>query len=455
MNAFIRDSLAQKVAADSAFANLHLEELLILTERWREAKAITHANITRIDTLQENVSSSYFDVTELQNQVENQLAGTEVKTLSKEYNYLWDIHTATTLDEVTYYTARSFNERMRVLKYYLTLNTRDWLTIVLIGLVFFFWIFRNFRRVKSVPAAGQEAVTFKYIQPVPVLSTLIFILSVAPFYGFDQPALYVEILQLLVLIPLTLLFSRIWPRQLFFYWCVLVALCALTSVMNVIITPGWPLRFFLISLNIVSVIFGIRFFPAYNKTLPLGKIVRVVIVLYIIMNALALIANIAGRLTLAKILTSAGVAGLTQIIGLFVLVYMSIEVFYLQMKSTRISSGMATKFSYADIQTGLFTLLSVGAVIFWLLTFATNLEIYNAVRAFLVELLNTSRRVGSTSFTIGNIFTFVFILYVVSVLQKYVGYFFGETEEDFIGDLDKKESRLVIFRLIIIMVGFF
>ena len=36
-----------------------------------------------------------------------------------------------------------------------------------------------------------------------------------------------------------------------------------------------------------------------------------------------------------------------------------------------------------------------------------------------------------------------------------MGYFFGETEEDFLGDLDKKESKLVLFRLAIIMIGFF
>jgi hypothetical protein len=206
MNAFIRDSLTQKIAADSTFANLHLDEMLILTERWKEAKAITHANITRIDTLQADVSSSYFDVTELQNLVENQLAGTGVKVFSKEYNYLWDIQTTTSLDEVTYYTEQSFNERISILKYYLTLNIASWLSIILIGLVFFFWVFRNFKRIKSVPATdGQDTLTFKYIRAVPILSTLIFILSLAPFYGFDQPALYVEILQLLALVPLTFL----------------------------------------------------------------------------------------------------------------------------------------------------------------------------------------------------------------------------------------------------------
>ena len=456
MNAFIRDSLAQKVASDSNFANLHLDELLILTERWKEAKAITNDNIVRIDTLQANVSRSYFDLTELQNIVNNQLAGTATKAFSKEYNFLWDIHPATTLDEVTYYTKQSFNERMKVLKYYLTLNIAAWLSIVIIGFVFFLWVFRNYRRIKAIPVNGDvEAFPFKYIHPVPVLSTLIFILSLAPFYGFDQPALYVEILQLLVLIPLTFLFLRTWPHQLFFYWGLLVALCACTSVMNAIITPGWPLRFFLLGLNIVSVLFGVRFLSAYKKTMPLGKMVWVVAILYIVMNVLAIISNTAGRLTLAKILTSAGVAGLTQIIGLFVLVYISIEAFYLQMKSSRIASGMAQKFSYEEIQNGLFSLLSIGAIVFWLITFATNLEIYNGVRAFLDTLLNTQRSIGSTSFTIGNILSFILILYVVSVLQKYIGYFFGETEEDFVGDLDKKESRLVIFRLIIIMVGFF
>jgi small-conductance mechanosensitive channel len=173
------------------------------------------------------------------------------------------------------------------------------------------------------------------------------------------------------------------------------------------------------------------------------------------MNLLAVISNIAGRLTLTKILTSSAIIGFTQIIGLFILVPILTEAFYIQMKSRRMSINMPLKFRYDDIQNGLVQLLSVAAVFFWLITLATNLEIYGAILSFLDVLLNTPRIVGSTSFSIGNILTFLFILYIVSVLQKYVGYFFGETEDDFIGDLDKKESRLVIFRLIIIMVGFF
>ena len=45
MHAFVQDSFAQKVAADTAFANLHLEEMLILREHWIEARTTTKANL--------------------------------------------------------------------------------------------------------------------------------------------------------------------------------------------------------------------------------------------------------------------------------------------------------------------------------------------------------------------------------------------------------------------------
>ena len=456
MKAFVQDSFTQKVAADSAFANLHLDEMIILNEKWKEAQEITTKNLNRISQLQATVSTSYFDVTELENKVNNQLSGTVKKILGKEYNYIWAVQNPYGLSDVIAYTKESFDERMSILKYYLTLNVADWFVVLVIGFIFFFWVSRNFRKIKKLTTDDNKAdLTFKYILPIPILSTLIFTLNIAPFYDFDQPAIYIEILHLLILVPLTILFLRIWPKEMFFQWCILVCLCLLTSIMNSIITPGWPLRFLLLSLDIASVLLGLRFLSSYKKTPLLGPVVRSIAILYIIMNLLAVIANIAGRLTLTKILTSSAIIGFTQIIGLFVLIPILTEAFFIQMKSRRIASSMTLKFDYEEIRKGLVQLLSAGAVFFWLITLATNLEVYYSIVSYLDVLFNTKHVVGSTAFSIGNIFTFLFIIYIVSILQKYVGYFFGETEEDFIGDLDKKESRLVIFRLIIIMIGFF
>jgi len=456
MHAFVQDSFTQKVAADTAFANLHLDEMLILQEKWVEARATTKDNIHRISALQAKVSTNYFDVTELENMVNNDLSSALPKAFAKEYNYIWSLQNPPNIMDVIGYTQQSFNERMKTLKYYLELNISNWLSILVIGLLYFFWAFRNFRNVKaSTTAENQEDLKFTYLLPVPVLSTFVFMLNIAPFYGLNQPAIYVEVLHLAMLIPLTIVFWRLWSKQLLIYWCLFVLLSAIIFVMNAIITPGWPLRFLLMAVNLSSVLLGLRFLSAYNKNMSLGRIVKWVAILYIVMNLLAIIANVSGRLTVGKIFTSTAIVGLTQITGLFVFVPMLVEAFYLQMKSRRLSGGMSLKFDYTDIKEGLYNLLAAAAIFCWLITFATNLEIYPAIVSFLDGLLNTPRMVGSTAFSIGNILTFIFIIYMVSILQKYVGYFFGETEEDFLGDLDKKESKLVLFRLAIIMVGFF
>ena len=456
MDAYLQDSLTQKVAADTAFANLHLEEMIILNERWTEAQKVTQKNLKRIGKLLALVSSSYFDVTELQNKVDNELTGIGKKAIAKEYNYIWDTENPYSFDDVIAYTKLSISERMSSLRYYLILNPQDWAVILILGLIFFFWVFRNFRKIKTLASDGKEDdTTFKYIGAFPILSSIIFIFNLAPFYGFNQPAIYIEVLHLLILVPLTLLFFRLWPKNLLYYWCLLVGLSVMVSVMNTIITPGWPLRFLLLGLNLSSVLVGLGFLRSYRKDPVHGQVVKIVAILYAIMNLLAVFCNIAGRLTLAKILSAASIIAITQIIGLFVLISIFIEAFYIQMKARRIQRNRVLNFNYADIRDDLYQLLSIGAVFLWLIAFATDLEIYSPILSFLDALFNTSRSIGSTAFTIGNILTFLFVLYVVSLLQKYVGYFFGETEDDFLGDLEKKESRIVIFRLVIIMVGFF
>ena len=454
MNAFVRDSFTEKIAADTAFANLHLDQMIILNDRWKQAKAATTGNLNRITGLQASVSGSNFDVTELANKVGLLLAGAGKKTFGQEYDYVWHASNPS-LDDVTTLTKQSVQERLTVLKYYLSLNTEDWLSIVLAGLVFFIWVAFNFRRIKL---RAKEDYTMdeklQYISPAPFLAAVIFILALAPYYSFDQPAVYIELIQLVMLIPITVLAFRAWPRKSIYYWLALAILFVLTSVMNAIITPGWPLRVFLMIINVAASVYGI-FLIRNDKNLISGRFTKWITVIFILLNVLALAANITGRLTLAKILTASAVIGLAQIIGLFALVNILVEAFYLQMQSSRIAGGMTVKFNYAGIRKELYALLTGVVLILWLITFLTNLEIYNAVLAILDTIFNTPRAIGSTTFTFGNILTFGLILYVVSVLQKYVGYFFGETEEEFVGDLDKKESSLVIFRLVIIMVGFF
>ncbi|HLI93082.1 MAG TPA: mechanosensitive ion channel domain-containing protein, partial [Puia sp.] len=63
--------------------------------------------------------------------------------------------------------------------------------------------------------------------------------------------------------------------------------------------------------------------------------------------------------------------------------------------------------------------------------------------------------VGSVTFTLGNVLVFVLILYVSHQFQKYIGFLFGVQDDRAMPQEGKKGSRLVVFRLLLVIIGFF
>ncbi|HEV3250275.1 MAG TPA: mechanosensitive ion channel domain-containing protein, partial [Puia sp.] len=74
----------------------------------------------------------------------------------------------------------------------------------------------------------------------------------------------------------------------------------------------------------------------------------------------------------------------------------------------------------------------------------------------IVDFLNTVRTVGKTSFTLGSIAIFFFIIWIAHLLQKYIGYFFGDTEDEIMPDKKTKlGTSVLLVRLVILTAGFF
>jgi small-conductance mechanosensitive channel len=92
--------------------------------------------------------------------------------------------------------------------------------------------------------------------------------------------------------------------------------------------------------------------------------------------------------------------------------------------------------------------------VLWLIVFATNLNIYNSVLSVLGDFLTNPRQIGNASFTLGGVLLFFFIIWIAHLLQKYVGYFFGDTGSDDEIHNKGQRSRLLIARLVLLCVGY-
>src|SRR6185503_12297236 len=94
-------------------------------------------------------------------------------------------------------------------------------------------------------------------------------------------------------------------------------------------------------------------------------------------------------------------------------------------------------------------------VVLWLIVFTTNLNIYTSLLNGLSDVLQAPRHIGKASFTLGGILLFFLIIWIAHLLQKYIGYFFGETGIDDEEVYNKgQRSRLLIARLILLCLGY-
>ena len=71
-----------------------------------------------------------------------------------------------------------------------------------------------------------------------------------------------------------------------------------------------------------------------------------------------------------------------------------------------------------------------------------------------MDLLTKERKIGGTTFAIGNILLFMAIIYVSNMLQQGVGSLYGKEDASWDPEVKKNGSRLAMTRLVLIVIGF-
>jgi potassium-dependent mechanosensitive channel len=463
INSFTHDSLLHQLIRDSTYRAMYTDELTELAAKWRQADTSTHSHLIRLNLLQSGISQLYFQTIDLQNQVgilRNQLTG---KLFRKEYNYLWqfsdsDAQSGSATTGTAELARRSYGGQRQIMGYFIRSNWENYIYILLIGGAFFFWVWNNFRRIRKSPEPEKvlQSVALTYLRNYPVLATLVIILSIVPFFDLDAPAGYTHLIQLPLLVILCVFFGSSWPKKFLYYWLFLVLLYVLFSAANIVLVPRMSVRLWLLLLQLLAGSLGYIAIRRIIRHFNLSLVVKIVSILYEVCNVLAILCNVYGRLTLSKILSTSAIFGLVQIIGLAVFVNSLMEAFSLQAAVSKMeSAGTTMTLFYSKIHKGLYRLLLFLSTLTWVIVFATNLDLFDPVYGVITRWLDSPRAVGSISFRLGNIVIFILIIYISNVLQKYLGYLFGQQDDHTMPQEGKKGSRLVMMRLIFIIVGFF
>ncbi|MCS3798447.1 mechanosensitive ion channel family protein [Niastella sp. OAS944] len=455
MKVLVSDTVMRSMWRDSVLRQQFQPQLKGMRDAFRGSTKKLKESLASINHLQTQVSSNAIITAQLLDKVKALLNTSATRIFGKESNFLWERDTANLSAGERNSLQKAVSGEKKALHYYFKDSGNKRLFLLLIGVLFFIWLFRNIRTVRRLNAMDSIShLGFEYLPGNYIVAAFIMMFAVAPLFDLHAPSAYIESMQFLMLVILTIICWKKWPRRLFVYWIAMVVLYICFSFTHHMADPGFWQRNWLILLNILSVVFGMLFLSQMQQHLPLRGFLRYVIILHNIMNVVSVLCNLFGRVSLAQILGSTAIFGFTQAIGLAVFSKICMEAIQLQIVTSRLRRNIQGRLNNMPLLTGFRRPILFLVVILWLIVFSTNLNIYTSGLSLLGELLAHQRSIGNATFTIGGVLLFFLIIWIAHLLQRYVGYFFGDTGND--DELHNKgqRSRLLIARLILLCVGY-
>ncbi len=455
LTAYRNDTLLKEIMEDTVFTTEYATEINDVKEKMKIAKLSISSSQYDLKVRQVKVSNLYFETIDLQNRIHDMLRKISLKATGKEYAFIWDAGNDSLVvrREAGIIVKKSYVGQGKILGYYFKKSRLDLLFMLACATLFFVWVHLNFR---TLARAGSELPrSFVFAVRFPVAPTLALMFCIAPFFDLHPPTAYVQIMELGLVLVLSVLLRKIWTKPLYRLWLATAMFFVLFSGMGLVLVPTPGFRWTLLALNVVSVVFGLVWLRQLRQEkMAFDRMVRLVSIVFIAFNLIAVVANMYGRLSVAKILSVTGIYGLTQIIGLTVFIRVMVEAVHLQTLVNKMKGGLMGKLNFRRIEKQITTLLVAVSAVICVIVCLVSLNLYNPAFDWILDVLTRQRKIGTTEFKIGNVLLFFGILYVSYLFQMGVGSLYGREESTWDPELKKNASRLAITRLLLLVGGF-
>jgi potassium efflux system protein len=448
-----KDTVLLKIFKVDSLKKIFRPQLIELREKKVVMDSLIKANTNLINSLQARTSANIINVKELQYTTDSQLKAVGIKAFGKERRYLWETVNKSANRSMGF--RRFMKSEQDISRYYFVYTRSSRAGLILLGAVFFFWVFFNFKSlINRKKLDTVDSFNFLFIRPKPYQISIIFILTLAPVFDLLAPALYIEAVHVLLALSLTTLLYKRLPRRVFYQWCIFVVLLIAPVVLRLLGIPPRYQRWNLLVFSMASTAFGLLSYLKLRTQTGRYRIFLPVGVIFIAFNLLAIFCNLFGRFTLTQIFYTTAASAFLHAVSLIILAGMITEAFLLQIKSSRIRKHYPEHFDWEPVVKSIRGLLNIIAFLIWLTLFLVNLNIFNELYSTILTVLTEKRTIGTLAFTFGGIVLFLLIIWTANFLQKYIAYFFGDTGDDSLDDNKGERSKLIVTRLILLIGGF-
>lgn len=344
----------------------------------------------------------------------------------------------------------------RIISIYLGGKIRVVTICILVFVLVTFWIWSNMRRVRKDPTADSILLQVNFFKRSVWLCCLMGFFTYAPLFFANPPMSLLHTCELLRLACLFLLLLPFLTRTAKTQWVSLSILWLVFALDDILLEAAlverWLLLLAAIGLAVLSIkiVFSREKFFVKIEESPATK---ALVIFTLAQAVLSVVFNFTGRLSLAKIFGVSAVQCLMLGITLKIFCTLVLEAIYLQTEAYH-ESRLSAFINFKELQYRFRRYLWGLAIVVWFIGLVRNLTLYDWMITLSRDFFYTSRSIGNYSFTFASVAIFFCILWLSSLISKFISFFFDNEKAAAGGKRSGLNSMMLIVRLAIWAVGF-
>jgi potassium efflux system protein len=460
LSSMSKDSVLRIVPADSSLRTTFLIQKIAIDSKYRRLDSINKKLLLKIGLLQNRTAAIYIALIDLRDQIDLKIREFSIQALSDENNSIWEPDSNTTS---TFKTAlsKTANMNLKLLTFFVARDQLIHLAGLLILVIFFSWIVTNRRKVMRIKESPKMVLSHaKYVASYPFISAMIVTFAIIPNFYDHPPVIVLEIFFTILTLSILYLVKKTCPQQLYKYLHILFWLTIVYSFSNLFVEVSNTDRFIILIVAAIATAVSIKFYLRVKQKpedyLPYSKLVLQV---FILLQAASFLCNVFGRVTLAKIIGITAVYNLWLALGMYYLVQILMQSLFMQLEGNKDTNSLSSFIDFKLLQNKFRSILTIIASVLWLVMLVQNLSIEDAVYDHIAKFLSETRSLGGTNtqFTFQSIIIFIAVIWLSSVAARIISYLY-EVAGKHANEMDvlKKKNRTstLLIKLAVFSIGF-
>lgn len=447
------DSSWSRMPGDSILRLSYLAKLNPVIQKSTTNDSLLTGAIKSIGFLQTRISTSYLKSAELLDEVNVQIKNIQSNFLRRDAPLIWQAKTNSEVNTLKKNLKFGFKKNLSISVYYLSLNIFFLFFALFLGSAFFTLNQVSVRKLRKSGTAnwGQP---LHFLKNKIWLPTLLGVFTLLPFSLRNPPAGLVEFFWFLMLITVTLIRWKDWPVVFRLMWIGIIVFFILFSTDSFLQEISFIERMLLVILNLGAITLGWYMYREVLKDKSrYHKLMAESILIFLIVNIIALLMNFAGRVNLARVLSNSAVLSIALLLALQIIREILMEFLYLQLEAYKYFNSTSFR-EFKKMKEKFRNTLGIITAALWALALAWSLNLYDPIAENVGNFLAQKRTVGEFNYSFSTVLVFVGIIWLSILAGRLVTFIFHGNNSNIVGSRKNKSGSLILFaRLTIYTIG--